>query len=79
MRLNGITPPVGTIMPGSLRTMMQPLVVEAVDKNGVDLRVATQTDYKLLAGRNPMRVNSVYEFRMIRRHNSPFGLIREMG
>jgi len=73
-RLNGITPPVGTLLPG-----IEPVVVMQVIDNGVWLRKATSPDFELAGRRMPRQVHSVYEHKLIPRRMTVFGLARVMG
>lgn len=74
MRLNGIDPPIGTLLPG-----VEPLVVIAVDNQGVELRAATNADFMQANMRKPAEVHSVYEHSLIPRRSTPFGMARVMG
>jgi len=74
MRLNGITPPVGTLLSG-----IEPLVVTETDGHGAVLRLATTNDYMAANLRKPAEIHSVYEHHLIPPRQSIFGLIRVMG
>lgn len=74
LRLNGIQPPVGTLVRG-----MEPLVVTAVDEAGCTLRLATTKDYAAANTREPREIHSVYEHMLLMQQPSPFGRIRRMG
>ncbi|HTS10097.1 MAG TPA: hypothetical protein VMP68_31330 [Candidatus Eisenbacteria bacterium] len=74
-RLNGIFPPIGTIVRGH----DEAYTVRAVDDHGVELSLATLADYRIANARVPAEVHSVYEHTLIMPQRSPFGPIRVLG
>jgi hypothetical protein len=75
MRLNGISPGVGTIMyhPGSMRFM----AVDTVDERGCTFRWAEANEVTPAAFRNNPR--SIVEHRAIPRQPTAYGLARVYG
>lgn len=74
MKLNGIKPPIGTLLRG-----MEPLVVSEHTETGVRLRLAQSPDFMAANMREPREVHSVYEHHLIPQRWSVFGPIRAMG
>lgn len=82
MRLNGIAPPVGTLLPG-----IEPLVVEESFYSDhpdwyqprCTLRLATNHDFMNANLRAPREVHSVYEHSLIPRRMTVFGMARVIG
>lgn len=72
-RMNGVLPPVGTLLPG-----LEPMVVDSGGEAGVTVRLATNTDFMAANTRQPAEVHSVYEHHLIVPRRSPFGPLRVM-
>ena len=74
--LNGFAPPVGTLLPG-----IEPLVVieSNADTNSVVLTTADNRDFMAANMREPRQVHSVYEYSLILRRRTVFGMAKVMG
>lgn len=72
--LNGMFPPVGTLLPG-----IEPYVVRAHTDTGVELITAQTRHYLMANSRKPAEVHSVYEHNLIPPRRTVFGLARVMG
>lgn len=82
MRLNGIDPPIGTLLPGIEPLVVTNYVYESwldVAGFGVELYAATNADFMQANLRDPAEVHSVYEHNLIPPRRTVFGLVRVMG